>query len=155
MSQYDAFVNVVRRICVVRCNTATCERNDEDLRAAAAIRQLNEELGSALAGQFLALAEAISNNRAIDQAPFRDAAFDYFDGHRRQAQARTPTSNWIGQLALPRPGTPLAHTSLREWAMGIAHDWEASRGRHQHKGSGYYFGGMRDIAMGDLDRGFL
>ncbi len=43
-----------------------------------------------------------------------------------------------------------------EWALGIAHSWEATNpGRRLHKGTGYYFAGVRDIALGNLDRGFL
>jgi hypothetical protein len=127
----------------------------EDLREAAAIGQLNEELGPALAGQFLALADAINNDRPIDERAFRAATFDYFDAHLAAGTNPDTYFNWIGQVALPRPGTPLAHTGLWEWAMRIAHEWEASRGKHVHKGSGYYFAGIRDIALGDLDRGFL
>ena len=128
---------------------------EDELRAAAAIGPLNEELGPALAGQFLALAEAIYNDRPIDEVSFRAAAFDYFDAHAAAGTNPETYFNWIGQLALPRPGTPLAHTGLWEWALRIAHEWEARSGKHVHKGSGYYFAGIRDIALGDLDRGFL
>ena len=127
--------------------------SEDDLREAEAIGQLKAELGPA--AQFLALANAINNGRPIDEAAFRAAAFDYFDGHLAAHTNPDTYFNWIGQMALPRPGTPLAHTGLWEWAMRIAHEWEASRGEHVHKGSGYYFAGIRDIALGDLDRGFL
>lgn len=128
---------------------------EDDLRAAAAIGQLNSELGPALAEQFLALADAVSNDRPIDETAFRDAAFAYFDRHAAAGTNPDTYFNWIGQLALPRPNTPLAHTGLWEWAMRIAHDWEAGGGKRVHKGSGYYFAGIRDIAQGDLERGFL
>jgi len=128
---------------------------DETQRREAFVRQLNEELGPSLALQFIALADAVSNDRPIDRASFRAAAFEYFDQHFAAETNPDTYFNWIGQLALPRPGTPLAHTGLWEWAMGIAHEWEDSRGEHQHKGSGYYFAGVRDVAVGDLDRGFL
>ncbi len=129
--------------------------SEDDLREAAAMGQLNDELGPALARQFLTLADAISNDRQIDETAFRAAAYDYFDAHLAAGTNPDTYFNWIGQMALPRPGTPLAHTGLWEWAMRIAHEWEVSRGKHLHKGSGYYFAGIRDIALGDLDRGFL
>lgn len=129
--------------------------SDDDFQAAAAIGQLNAELGPALAAQFLALADAVNNGRAIDEPAFRAAAFDYFDSHMTAGTNPDTYFNWIGQLALPRPETPLAHTGLWEWAMRLAHEWEADRGKRIHKGSGYYFAGIRDIAVGDLERGFL
>ncbi len=58
-------------------------------------------------------------------------------------------------VGTPAARTPLAHIGLWELAMRIAHDWETSRGTHVHKGSSYYSAGIRDIAVGDLERGFL
>lgn len=122
-----------------------------DEREAAARAQMESELGPALAAQFIALIETGVANRE----PFRAAAFDYFDCCVTDDVNPDAYFNWVGQLALPRAGTPLALTGLWEWAVAIAHEWEDARGRHQHKGSGYYFAGMRDAALGDLDRAFL
>ena len=120
-------------------------------REAAAKAQLESELGSNLAGQFIGIIET----GTADRAAFRAAAFEYFDGCVAKGDNPDPYFNWVGQLALPRAETPLAMTGLWEWAMAIAHEWEDERGRHQHKGSGYYFAGMRDASLGDLDRAFL
>jgi hypothetical protein len=124
---------------------------DEETRREALIAQLNDELGPSLARQFLALADAAP----INDAAFRAASFEYFDRHA--AAKRNPDTyfNWIGKIALPRPETPLANNGLWEWALSIAHEWAESRNAHQHRGSGYYFAGMRSIALGDIDRGFL
>lgn len=124
---------------------------DERTHREALIAQLKDELGPSLARQFLALADAAP----IDDAAFRTAAFEYFDRHAAAKTNPDTYFNWIGQVALPRPETPLANTGLWEWALSIAHEWEESRSAHQHKGSGYYFAGMRSIALGDIDRGFL
>jgi hypothetical protein len=115
-----------------------------------------DQLGSDLADQFEALAAAIRGEVPFDEAAFRRAAFDYFDRCAAAGANPDPFFDWIGTLGLPRPGTPLALTGLWEWAIEIAHDWEdAAPGRRLHKGTGYYFAGMRDIALGNLDRGFL
>jgi hypothetical protein len=114
-----------------------------------------EELGADLAGQFGAL-EAGLRGAPFDEAPFRVAAFDFFDRCVTAGVNPDPFFNWIGTLALPLPGTPLAVMGLWEWALAIVHEWEdAAPGRRVHKGTGYYFAGMRDIALGNIDRGFL
>lgn len=116
---------------------------------------MENELGVDLAAEFWSVRSAIERDQPINDFLFRKAAFAYFDAQAAAGQNPDPFFNWIGSLALPRPGTPLAAIGLWEWALGIAHDWERERGRRQHKGSGYYFAGVRDIAVGDIDRGML
>jgi hypothetical protein len=118
--------------------------------------EMVEELGADLAARFLALDGALRGGEPFDEAAFWAAAFAYFDRCLVGGTNPDPFFNWIGSLALPRPGTPLALTGLWEWALAIVHTWEdAAPGRRVHKGTGYYFAGMRDIALGNLDRGFL
>lgn len=111
---------------------------------------IEAQLGPKLAAQFLALA----NGRGDDRA-FREAAFEYFDRCMADNVNPDPYFNWVNRLAMPTSETPVGFTGLWEAAMNVAHQWEDARGRHHHKGSGYYFAGMRDAALGSLDRAFL
>lgn len=87
----------------------------------------------------------------VDAGAFRSAAFAYFD----TTDTADPYFNNIGRLALPFPKTPLEQLQLLDLAITILLEYEAESGRRLHKGSGYYFAAVRDIVLGDLDRGFM
>lgn len=111
---------------------------------------IEAQLGPKLAAQFRALADGRGDDRL-----FRAAAFEYFDRCLTDRMNPDPYFDWVNSLAMPTSSTPVGFTGLWEAAMNVAHEWEDSRTRHQHKGSGYYFAGMRDAALGSLDRAFL
>lgn len=91
----------------------------------------------------------------FDAAAFRTAAFAYFARISAAAESPDPFFDNFGPLALPWPATRVGFTRLWEWALQLIRDWEVISGKRLHKGSGYYFAGVRDIELGDLDRGFL
>lgn len=108
-----------------------------------------------LNAQFFALYDSLLKGRPFDEAAFRDAAASCFEASHAAGQGPDPFFDNFGPLGLPWPDTRLRFTHLWEWALAVARDWEATTGRRIHKGTGYYFACVRDIELGDLDRGFL
>jgi hypothetical protein len=85
-------------------------------------------------------------------ADFRTAAFAYFD--------RTPNPDPLAfnfaVASLPNATATVSGTALWEFVLGLMHEWEEVHpGRRLHKGGAYYFAAIRDIVVGNLDRGFL
>jgi len=80
--------------------------------------------------------------------PLRDATIAYFDGGGT-GDVYFPA---VVDTRFPVPCWPLG-----TWEQGIelVHEWETLRGRRVHKGSGYYWAAVRDVVLGNLDRGFL
>lgn len=114
------------------------------------------DFGAQLNAQFTALYNRHLHGGPFDEVAFRTAAFAYLDAQHAAGQNPDRFFDAMTGLGIPTPGTPVAWTGVWEWALAIAHDWEgAAPGRRVHKGTGYYFAGMRDIALGDLERGFL
>lgn len=113
------------------------------------------DLGADMNAQFVALYGRHFNGGPFDENAFRDAAFGYFDAEFAAHRNPDPFFDNLGLLGLPRPMTPLWWTGVWEFALNIVHEWEATTGNRVHKGTGYYFAGVRDIAMGNLDRGFM
>lgn len=87
----------------------------------------------------------------VDLDEFKAAAHDYF------LTSPNPDHyfNNFAILALPYPEARLFNLRLLDIGLQVAHEWEASNSSRVHKGSGYYFAAIRDIVLGDLDRGFL
>ena len=83
----------------------------------------------------------------MDLDALRREVYAYLD---RRAQADSNADQlffWIGDIALPRHGTPVEATGSWEQILGFVHDWEAMSGRRVHKGGGYYLAAVRDIAL--------
>jgi hypothetical protein len=131
------------------------ERMDDDTPLLQESRRRREaQLGPRLAREWEALATTILAGRQPDWPRFAAATHAYLDA-LPTGENPDPYFDWIGNLALPRNQAPLGHTGLWEPALAIVLEWEGRRARHAHKGSGYYFAGLRDVALGNLDRGFL
>lgn len=116
--------------------------------------ELEGDLGADLAQAMEVLGNVLDAGLTPDWAAFAAAVYGYLDA-LPDGQNPDPYFNWIGAMAIPRPGTRLQFVGLWEPALSIVLEWEASRGRHAHKGSGYYFAGLRDVSIGNLDRAFL
>jgi hypothetical protein len=115
-----------------------------------------EDVGAPMNAQFAALYNRHFNGTPLDEAAFRAATYAYLDAEHAAGRNPDPYFNNVGPLGLPAPGTPVWWTGIWEWVLAIVHDWEAlPPGGRVHKGTAYYFAGMRDIALGDLERGFL
>lgn len=112
------------------------------------------DLGADLGREMETLSDALDLGAAPDWPSFAAAVHAYLDALPPN-QNPDPYFNWVGTMAIPRPGTPMKFTGLWEPALSIVLDWEAARRKHTHKGSGCYFAGLRDVWMGNLDRAFL
>jgi hypothetical protein len=115
--------------------------------------QASRELGPDLGGLLVDLLAG----EHVNEAALHQAAFAYFD---RCAAADPPINpdayfNWINGVVLASDAASVASGEFWDVALRIAHEWESSRDQHQHKGSGYYFAGLRDARLGNLDRAFL
>jgi hypothetical protein len=115
---------------------------------------MEAELGRDLAGALWAYASAVASGAPRGWPLFRDAVHRYLDGLGPHPFP-DPFFNWIGAASLPRSTTAIALTSLWEPALQAVIEWEDARRDHAHKGSGYYFAGLRDVSFGNLDRAFL
>jgi hypothetical protein len=93
----------------------------------------------------------LDGSSAVSYGEFSAAAREYFEA----TPAPDPFFDNLAALALPFPESTIQEGRLLDIGLQVAHEWETSSGRRIHKGSGYYFAGMRDIILGDLDRGFL
>jgi hypothetical protein len=116
--------------------------------------QLVADLGTDLAREMEALSDALARGGRPDLPAFSKAVRDYLDSLGPDPRP-DPYFNWIARMALPRMGTRLGMTGLWEPALAAVIEWESASGRHAHKGSGYYFAGMRDASFGNVDRSFL
>ena len=116
--------------------------------------ELQRDLGPDLGREIEALGDALDAGAPPAWPSFAAAVHAYLDALPPD-QNPDPYFNWLGAMAIPRPGTPMKFTGLWEPALYIVLDWEAARGKHTHKGSGYYFAGLRGVSMGNLDRAFL
>jgi hypothetical protein len=116
--------------------------------------QLVADLGTELGREMEALSDALDHGGRPDWPAFTKAVHVYLDSLGPDPRP-DPYFNWIGRMALPRTATPLGMTGLWEPALAAVIDWESATGRHAHKGSGYYFAGMRDASFGNVDRSFL
>jgi hypothetical protein len=112
-------------------------------------------LTAELDAQFAALYASVRHHGPLDVDAFRAAAFEYFDQRHAVDKNVDPFFGNFGPIGLPFPATELQQLAIWEWALDLVHAWEATTGHLVHKGTGYYFAGVRDIAVGDLDRGFL
>ena len=115
---------------------------------------MRTELGEDLAGHLHAAATAVAAAMPVDWPAFRASVFRYLD-HLGANPHPDPLFNWVGSASLPRSTTTLALTGLWEVALQAVIEWEAERGVHAHKGSGFYFAGIRDVSFNNLDRAFL
>lgn len=115
---------------------------------------MEAELGAELARELNAFATAIALRQPPDRPGFRDAVHRYLDGLGPHPHP-DPFFNWVAAASLPRSDIALALTGLWEPALQAVIEWEASGGDHAHKGSGFYFAGIRDMSFGNLDRAFL
>jgi hypothetical protein len=93
----------------------------------------------------------------FDEAGFRRAAHGWFDARASTDQGNIdPFFDNFTPLALPWQHAQRANMELWEFALAVALDWEGAHpGRLLHKGTGYYFAGVRSIELGDIERGFL
>jgi hypothetical protein len=110
-----------------------------------------QDVGPDLNAQFDALYDWLEGKGTLDESAFRSAAFGYFDAHSHP----DPYFSNFTQIGLPFITRTLGSLGVWEWALGIAHEWEAATGGRLHKGTGYYFAAVRDFALGDLSRGWL
>lgn len=115
------------------------------------LRPLTPQLDAA----FAALYANVRHGAPFDEAVFRAAAAAYFNDRYAADRNIDRFFDNFGLIGLPFATTRLGWIGIWEWALSIVHGWESATGRKLHKGSGYYFAGVRDIAVGDLDRGFL
>jgi hypothetical protein len=111
-------------------------------------RGLAKDCGPELTPLFQRLLDGLGD---VEHTDFSAAARMYFDG----ASPPDPFFDNLARLALPFPDSRIYEGRILDIGLQVAHEWEASSGKRIHKGSGYYFAGMRDIILGDLDRGFL
>lgn len=111
-------------------------------------RGLAHDCGPRLTPLFQRLLDATGD---VLMAEFAAAAEDYFAATPHP----DPFFNNLAALALPFPGARLADLRLLDIGLQVTHEWESRTRQRVHKGSGYYFAAMRDIVLGDLDRGFL
>jgi hypothetical protein len=115
-----------------------------------------QDVGPELNRQFAELYVSIGASYPFDEAAFQAAVFSYIDGIAAAGGSPDPYFNNFTMIGLPEPSRPVAFMGVWEIALSIVHAWEAAvPGRWVHKGSGYYFAAMRDIALGDMDRGWL
>lgn len=112
------------------------------------------DLGDDLGREMEALSDKLDAGQAPDWDALRGAVYAYLDSLPGDPHP-DPFFNWVGNLALPRARTPFAYMRLWEPALALVLEWEHATGRHAHKGSGFYFAGIRDISFGNIDRGFL
>lgn len=99
-----------------------------------------------------ALFDDLYAGRPLSLATLQREAWAYFDV--------TPNPDEFafnfGQLSLPHPEATVRGLKFWEFVLGLMEEWEVAHpGGTLHKGGAYYFAAIRDILMGDLDRGFL
>lgn len=113
-----------------------------------------EALGARLAGEMRRLFEAVRRGDEPDWPAFDAAALDHLD---RLPPGVAPNAyfGYLGNECLPERKATLAATGVWEHAIGVVIGWEERNKTHLHKGTGYYFAGVRDVARGNLDRAFL
>lgn len=93
----------------------------------------------------------------FDESGFRRAAHEWFDARTQTHNGNVdPFFDNFTPYGLPWQDAQRGNMELWEFAVEIAVTWEeAHPGQRLHKGTGYYFAGVRSIELGDIERGFL
>lgn len=103
--------------------------------------------------QLMPLWDRVLRGLPVDAALLRQRSFDYFDRHPHP----DPYFNILSGVAITAAQSAAFGRPLTlDYGISLALQWEANHpGQRLHKGTPYYFAGVRDILLGDLDRGFL
>lgn len=126
-----------------------------------ASQPITADLGPELATQLL-----LSLGGVMNEPAFRSALMGFLDAREAASIDATPSGkklvdadailNYLaGSLLLgrPRPAGPLG---LFEYTMDRMYEWQAAHpGVHLHKAGAYYWAGLRDVELDNVERGLL
>jgi hypothetical protein len=125
------------------------------------LQPIGRDLGLELATQL-----ALCLSGVMDEPAFRAALGRYFDARDAVSTDVTPSGRKIvnvdgilnylaGSLLLNRPH-PSGPLGLFEYVLDQMYDWQAAHPAiHLHKAGAYYWAGLRDIELDNVERGLL